>query len=329
LSRATRGVLRFAVLPLGVWLLAPVAPAPAREPPLTVDRPHLVAALTCHGDVGTPGSSPILVVPGTGSDGSQIYALGKGAFDAIGRGLCTVSLPDRATADLQISVQYVAYAIRTLSRRADRRIAVAGISQGGLLARVALTYWPSLRPRVADVVTAAAPHHGALAPTEARATCLDEGCPPAIWQQAARSNFLRALNGRRDETPGRTAYTTVRSATDEVVRPQMGPGATSALRGAANILIQDVCPRRTTSHIGTAVDSVTIAALHDAVAHKGPARASRLPANVCAHPYGTGLNEQQTSAFLTIAGELLRRGTRTVPVVRAEPPVRRWMRQRR
>jgi triacylglycerol lipase len=321
------GVLRFAVVLLGAWLLAPVAPTPAKEPRLTVDRRDLVSALTCHGDVGTRGSAPILVVPGTGSDGSQIYALGKEAFDTIGRRLCTVSLPDRATADLQISVQYVVHAIRTLSRARKRRIAVAGISQGGLLARVALTYWPSLRRRVTDVVTAAATHRGALRTPEGATKCLVEGCPPAIWQQPAGSRFLRALNNGRDETPGRVAYTTVRSATDEVVQPQTGPAPTSALRGASNILIQDVCPGRTTTHIGTAVDSVTIAALHDAVTHKGPARVSRFPADVCAHPYGTGLDEQRTSAFLAIAPELLAPGTSTVPVVRAEPPVRRWMKR--
>jgi hypothetical protein len=321
-------VLRFALLLLGAWLLAPVAPAPAKEPRLTVDRADLVAALTCHSDVGARGSAPILVVPGTGSDGSQIYALGKGAFDAIGRRLCTVSLPDRATADLQTSVQYVVHAIRTLSRGTKRRIAVAGISQGGLLARVALTYWPSLRRRVTDVVTAAATHHGAPGTSEGAGRCLLDGCPPAIWQQAANSRFLRSLNNGRDETPGRVAYTTVRSATDEVVQPQTGPAPTSALRGAVNLLIQDVCPGRATTHIGTAVDSVTIAALHDAVTHKGPARISRFPSDVCAHPYGTELDEQRTSAFLAIAAQLLAQGAGTVPVVRAEPPVSSWMRRR-
>jgi triacylglycerol lipase len=142
------------------------------------------------------------------------------------------------------------------------------------------------------------------------------------------SRFLRALNDGRDETPGRVAYTTVRSATAEVVRPQDGPAPASALKGAANILIQDVCPGRTTNHIGTAVDSVTIAALHDAVTHRGPARVSRLPKDVCAHPYGSGLDERQTSAFLVIAAELLGRGASTVPVVHEEPRVRAWMRPR-
>jgi triacylglycerol lipase len=318
----------FVAVAVAVVSTALVANVSAKEPRLTVPASRLAGALTCYGDVGDRRPTPILVVPGTGSDGSQVYRLGKGAFDAIGRSVCTLSLPDRATADLQISVQYVVHAIRALSRRTERRIAVAGISQGGLLARVALTYWPSLRTRVADVVTAAAPHHGAQAPPVGAARCLAQGCPPALWQQAAGSSFMRALNGGRDETPGRIAYTTVRSTTDEVVRPQTGRAPTSALRGAANILIQDVCPGRATTHIGTAVDSVTIAALHDAVTHNGPARASRFPADVCAHPYGTGLDEQLTSAFLAVAPELLRQGAVTAPVVRAEPPVRTWMRRR-
>jgi triacylglycerol lipase len=314
------------VVTVAAVFTAVVATAPAKEPPLTVAPSRLAGALTCYGDVSGRRPPPILVVPGTGSDGSQVYALGKGAFEAIGRSVCALSLPDRATADLQVSVQYLVHAIRVLSRRAERPIAVAGISQGGLLARVALTYWPSLRTRVEDVVTAAAPHHGA--PAGGAARCRAQGCPPALWQQAAGSRFLRALNAGRDETPGGTAYTTVRSATDEVVRPQGGRAPTSALSGASNILIQDVCPGRTTSHIGTAVDSVTIAALDDAVTHRGPARASRLPGDVCTHPYGTGLDEQRTGEFLAIAGEVLRQGAATVPVVRAEPPVRTWMRRR-
>jgi hypothetical protein len=322
-----RRLVRLLAVAVAAVITLHVATVSAKEPRLTVAQPTLAKALTCYGEVSPRRPAPILVIPGTGSDGSQVYTLGKAAFDRIGRSVCTLSLPDRATADLQISVQYVVHAIRALSRRAERRIAVAGISQGGVLARMALTYWPSSRVRVADVVTAAAPHRGALAPRDGAARCLVEGCPPAIWQQAAGSSLMRALNSGRDETPGRTAYTTVRSATDEVVRPQRGRTATSALKGAANILIQNICPGRTTTHIGTAVDSVTIAALHDAVTHRGPARAPRFPGDVCEHPYGTGLDEQQTSFFLDIAGDLLRQGAGTAPVVHTEPPVKSWMRR--
>ena len=100
-------------------------------------------------------------------------------------------------------------------------------------------------------------------------------CAPAAWQQAHDSKLLRALNGRPDETPGRVSYTTVRSLTDRTVRPQGGTHPTSALRGARNILIQDVCPGRRTSHIGTAVDSVTLAAVMNAIRGTGRGRGAR------------------------------------------------------
>jgi hypothetical protein len=302
------------------------ASASAAEPKLTVKRSKLAGALTCHGKLERKGRPPIVFAPGTGSDGSGVYALGKGAFDALERPFCIVAFPDRTTADIQVSVQYLVYAIRKTSRAVGRRIAVAGASQGGLLARVALTYWPSLRPKVTDVVSAAAPHHGA-GPEPISPVCAELGCPPAIWQQAGGSKFLTALNNGRDETPGRTSWTTVRSATDEVVGPQTGPNPTSALAGAANILIQRVCPGRTTSHLGTVVDSVTLAALGDAVRHKGPAQIERLPPDVCSHPYGTGLDEAQTSLFLMIARQLVGQGLATVPRVRHEPRVRAWVRR--
>lgn len=311
-----------------LMLMTALAPAAAAaEPRLTVPGWRMADALICYGPVGDGAPQPILFAPGTGSDGSQAFLLGGGAFAAMRRTLCAVSFPRRATADLQDSVQYLVFAIRRLASRAKRPIAVAGISQGGLLIRMALTYWPSLRARVTDAVTAAATHHGAPGTAETRTACLTAGCPPALWQQRRGSALLRALNKGRNETPGRTPYTTVRSATDEIVRPQTGPRPTSALEGAANILIQDVCPGRTTTHLGTVVDSVTIAALADAVTHPGPARISRLPADVCEHPYGTGLDEERTSAFLRYAPLLGSRGT-DLPVVRAEPSVRAWMKRR-
>jgi triacylglycerol lipase len=63
----------------------------------------------------------------------------------------------------------------------------------------------------------------------------------------------------------------VRSSTDEVVQPQSGKHPASSLVGASNILIQNVCPGRKVSHLGTAVDSVTFAAFVDAITHNGPA----------------------------------------------------------
>ena len=129
-----------------------------------------------------------------------------------------------------------------------------------------------------------------------------------MWQQAAGSKLLAALNAQPEETPGPTSWTTVRSTTDEVVQPQTGPRPTSALKGATNIVIQSVCPGRQVSHIGTILDSVTFAAFADAVAHTGAARVARLPKGVCTHPYAPGLDVAGTNAILGASGNLIRRG---------------------
>jgi triacylglycerol lipase len=249
------------------------------------------------------------------------YLIGKGAFDAAGHPVCDLDFPDFTTADIQISVQYLVYAIRREYREGGRKIAIVGISQGGLLPRFALTYWPSLRRKVSDVLAAAGTQHGSNVVGPAGPCSASNPCPPAIWQQAARSHLLTALGRQPVEAPGPTAWTTVRSATDEAVQPQTGPHPTSALRGATNVLIQAVCPGRTTSHIGTAFDSVTFAAFLDAISHRGPAKVSRLPGDVCSHPYAPGLNEATTEAFLKGAGGLIASQEAGVPRVPKEPKV--------
>ena len=306
--------------------LALAAPAAAAEPKLTVAKPKLRTALKCTPGVKDAARTPVMLVTGTGASGDEAYAIGKGAFDAYGAPACWVNFPNHTTEDLQVSVQYLVYGLRTMSRRAGRPVAVFGISQGGLLPRVALTYWPSLRKKVVDVVAAAGTQHGTTAGS--LAGCRREGCTPAAFQQIAGSRFQKALNRRgRDETPGRTAWTTVRSATDGTVQPTTGPHPTSALQGATNVLIQDVCPNRAVTHIGTALDSVTFALFDDAITHRGPARVSRLRADVCAHPYAPGLDEQATTNIISAAATLTASRGTDEPRVKREPPVRAWMRR--
>src|SRR5215213_1141133 len=251
--------------------LVVTAPAGAKGPAgpkLTVPRAKLAAAFHCPRPVKHAKRTPVMLVTGTGATGEQAYLIGGDAIDAYGHPACYVDFPDATTADIQVSVQYLVWGLRREAALAGREVAVFGISQGGLLPRVALTYWPSLRRKVSDVLAAAGTQHGTTV-----GRLRDCPCIPAGWQQAAGSHFLRALNDRRhDETPGPTAWTTVRSATDQTVRPTTGRHPTSALKGATNVLIQDVCPGRTVTHIGTGLDSVTFALALDALAHRGPAK---------------------------------------------------------
>ena len=57
-----------------------------------------------------------------------------------GHPVCYVDFPDFTTADIQVSVQYLVYGLRREFRMAGCKVAVFGISQGGLLPRFALTY---------------------------------------------------------------------------------------------------------------------------------------------------------------------------------------------
>lgn len=301
------------------------ASATASGPRLTVPQSDLAAAFKCPIDPTNAAVTPVMLVTGTGASGDQAYLIGQDAFEAYGHPVCYVNFPDFTTADIQTSVQYLVYGLRAEFALAHRKVAVIGISQGGLLPRFALTYWPDLRKKVSDVVAAAGTQHGT---NLSRGCSASAPCAPANWQQLRGSRLLRALNSQPDETPGDVSYTTVRSLTDETVQPQGGKHPTSALDGASNILIQSVCPGRTTSHIGTAVDSVTFAAFIDAVAHggkqrRGAARVSRFPADVCSHPYAPGLNEAQTTLFLNAAGGIISGNQSMVPTVPAEPAVRK------
>lgn len=325
LRLATCAVLAIAgsVLLLGA-VAAAKQPHKPKEPPIAIPGTELEAAFHCHGEVENASVEPILFVTGTGATGEQGYLIGKGAFEAFGHPVCDVDFPDYTTADIQVSVQYLVYAIRRESAMAGRPIAIIGISQGGLLPRFALTYWPSLRAKVTDVLAAAGTQHGTTIGSPCSASV---PCPPAFWQQAAGSRLLEALNEQPVEAPGPTAWTTVRSATDEAVQPQTGKHPTSSLAGATNILIQAVCPGRVTTHIGTAVDSLTFAAFADALSHKGAAKVSRLPADVCAHPYAPGLSETTTAAFLGGSGGLIGTQEASVPRVSAEPKVRAYVKR--
>jgi triacylglycerol lipase len=299
---------------------AATRPAGRAEPPITVSKTLLAGAYHCHGALRHAAREPVLLVTGTGASGEETYALGKGAFDAFGHPVCDVNFPRFETADIQVSVQYLVYAIRREHAQAGRQIALFGISQGGLLSRLALTYWPGLRADVSDVVAAAPTMHGTtLGRCSARMPCV-----PADWQQLAGSHLLRAIDAYAPRAPGPTAWTTVRSATDEVVQPQTGSHPASALAGASNILIQRVCPGRKVTHIGTAVDSVTFAAFVDALAHPGPARVSRLPKDVCSHPYAPGLEPTTTAALLSAGAALTESQSAKQPTVHAEPKVKHY-----
>ena len=317
MKRVLAGAVTAAVL-TGAFATAASA-ATYKEPALTVAADRLASGFHCPWPVTKKGgATPILLVTGTNFTGSEAFLLGSGARHTLAKPVCYVDFPYRTTGDVQVSVQYLVSAIRTLYKQAGRSIAIYGISQGGLLPRWALTYWPSLRPMVSDVIAVAGTQHGSniIGPCSASKPCV-----PAEWQQLAGSRLLNAINRQPDESPGSTSWTTVRTATDEVVQPQTGANPTSSLKGASNILIQSVCPGRSVAHVASAVDSVSFAAAKDALSHPGPAVVSRLPKDICSKLYAPGINWARLSAPL--AG-LVPDPQTTAPLVPAEPAVQAY-----
>ena len=354
----TRGRFAFSIAVLtlsvlGALLLASESDAArsATAPPDTVDAAELASQYHCErqdgatqleGEAAFVGNSrtPLVFVTGTGASGDAGFAIGEPAFDLDGRVVCWTNFPDQpadgvtqeyaTTGDVQISVQYLVYAIRQTYALAGRKVAVFGISQGALLPRIALTYWKDLRAKVSDVIGAAGTHHGTN--VIGTACTVSVPCPPAGWQQKKGSKFLKALNSQPDETPGaKVGWTTIRSLSDQTVRPvtHKAKTSTSALKGATNILIQDICKGRSVSHIGTALDSVTFAAINDAIDHPGPAKIGRLPRSpaFCADRYAPPF-DNATGDFLIGAANAVTGGNQTGrPRVAAEPAVDAWFRK--
>ena len=261
----------------------PYAPLDRPGPPLQVPAAQLVAALRCTPDVAGTTKAPVLLVPGTTLTPDVNFSWNyERAFSAHRIPWCAVTLPQHAMGDIQTAGEYVVYAIRHLHAVAGRTIDVLGYSQGGMLPRWALRFWPDTRPMVNDLVALDPSNHGTL---DANAVCL-LACAPAFWQQRSGSHFLQALNSGAETFAG-ISYTNIYSRTDEVVVPNAGPAPSSALHtgdGAiSNIAVQDVCPLDLSEHLAMGTfDPVGYALAIDAFDNRGPADPGRINRGVCA-----------------------------------------------
>jgi hypothetical protein len=323
-----RAVLCVAALGALLALAAPAAaveyaPVDAPGPPLSVPEADLKAALECTGNVDGAARAPVLLIHGTGSNPRSNFSWNyEPALTELGIPWCTVALPDNGLADIQVSGEYVFNAIRTMHARAGRRISVIGHSQGGMIPRWALRFWPDTRPLVDDVIGFAPSNHG----TAGSAAVCALGCNPAFWQQGNTSEFIKALNSFQETFAG-ISYTVVYTHTDWVVTPNSDETGSSALHGGggeiSNTAIQEICPLDLNEHlaVGTS-DPVAYALAIDALEHPGPAARSRIPSSVCTELLMPGINPVTFPTDNASAAADLATAIATYPPTPAEPPLK-------
>jgi pimeloyl-ACP methyl ester carboxylesterase len=142
---------------------AAFAPPDTPGPPLSVPKDKLAAALDCTGGLGRASRAPVLLVAGTTLNPEVEFSWNwEPALSQLGWPYCTVALPNDGMSDIQIAGEYVVYAIRRMHARSERRVDVIGHSQGGMVPRWALRFWPRTRRTVGDLVGLSASNHGTV-----------------------------------------------------------------------------------------------------------------------------------------------------------------------
>ena len=263
------------------------APLDRPGPELDVPPADLDASLRCTANAKDADTEVVLFVPGTTLTPTDDFGWNWfPALDELGRPYCSVTLPNHAMTDTQVSAEYVVNAIRAVHALSGGRIDVVGHSQGGTEPRFALRFWPDLRPLVDDYVALGATNHGSIAINAALCTPAT-GCAESLWQQTLNSHYTQAMNSHQETFAG-ISYTQIYTRTDEFVQPNLDDTGTTSLHTGdgdiTNVALQDVCPAAVTSEhlaIGT-YDPIAYALAMDAFDHDGPADPARVDRGVCA-----------------------------------------------
>ncbi|MEA2241683.1 MAG: hypothetical protein QOD24_1239 [Solirubrobacteraceae bacterium] len=303
---------------------APRAAAAPSGPSFAVAERELAAALSCPRSLAGVTRAPVLLVPGSFLEPRANYDWNyEPALDAAGIPWCALAVPRYASGDIQDTAEYVVYALRRMHEESGRRVSVVGFSQGGMVGRWALRWWPDTRPIVEDLIGLAPTNHGTLS---GGATCVAP-CPTAGRQQLDRARFIAALNEPAETFAG-IDYTVAYTRFDEVATPNSAAAtATSPLRTGdgrvRNVQVQEICPLHIADHLALgSYDPVGWALVIDALTHDGPADPARISRAVCARLFMPGVDPVAFPANYARYLATIATGLLSGDQVTAEPPLR-------
>ncbi|KAI9763862.1 MAG: hypothetical protein M1840_009046 [Geoglossum simile] len=277
--------------------------ATSTDPPYSISESQLRSAIYIPStfQYGAGSKQPIILVPGTAIPGGTTYAnnfakllAGTSFADPL-----WLNIPGFTLGDIQVSAEYVAYAIHYISGiSGGKPIGVVTWSQGSLDMQWAMKYWPSTRALVSDHIATSGDYHGTKLAHILCPGFPTLACDPSILQQTYSSNFITKLRS----SGGDSAYvptTTIYSASDEVIQPQIDPFASSFLNdargvGVTNTQVQSVCAGRPAggfySHGGVLYNPLAWALTVDALTHDGPGKVERINlGSVCGTAAANGL----------------------------------------
>lgn len=212
-----------------------------------------------------------------------------------------VNIPQHLLGDIQVSAEYLAYAINYVSAISKhRKPSLISWSLGGSVIQWTVKYWTSARNTASQAITASADFGGTV-----QAFFLCPGfpalpCDASVLQQERNSTWietLRKTNGDSAYIPMTNVYS---SLFDEIVQPQTGSQASAYLDdvrhvGVTNNDVQFICPGKAAgsfyTHEGVLFNPIFTGLAIDALQHGGPGQISRLDlATICNQYSADGLS---------------------------------------
>lgn len=223
-------------------------------------------------DAGTK-RRPVVLVAGLLQNAKTVAPMGD-ALRAAGFDVTLFVPPGMGLGDINVYAKSLGKVVDgVLERTGAEEVDLVGHSQGGVTARRYVQLTGPDAP-VHTLVSMGSPQQGTNVGGLANllvASGVFEWAQ-GLTQLLAGSTLLTEMNEQSDPTPGDVRYLAIGTRKDQITNPV----ARSAIPGAEHLIMQEVCPGRSTGHFGLLSDAwvqqVVISTLSDGPA-KGDCRA--------------------------------------------------------